>query len=552
MHINLGLASVMIGPKMETSQSDLKGARHLLRSLLDRRALRTNSLVAPIFTMFPSQINGSGTEEVICSQVLDALGELRLNSQRGSALRRCDRQYLILRRYDLECGNRREIARDLGISLRQFSRERRAGLFRFVAILKQRLLGHPRLDSDFSASRVDLEYVECLKQAGQFTDAITHLRRLARQSGTLSQRLSALCGGCRLCVATGQVAAGQRMLQEAQKLSEFLRSEDKDWRFAQAELSFTCAVVLWATGDVGGAAEKSSKALELLQPTDLERDDEIACLVARIKLFSARLKAHQGDLPAAIADLISLREMFTRWPTSRPYLHSEMLLLLGDFHSMIPGNFKLALREEEDGLRIAVLNGCAQASTQALEHLAFLLYYQGDHRRALQVATRAARGVRLLSGIDQTEFMLELCQIEIACGMLGHAKRHLDYISGHGHRDAYSFAQSLLVETQFNCATREFRAALRTADEAVAAFNRLGLSRLVGMALRHRAIASANCGMRKTAIKNIMDSIDLLEQGHAPFSLAAAYKFGATLTGNKSLQYSATTLAREYQMIHFL
>ena len=126
---------------------DIDACMHMLRHLDDVMALRRNPLVAPLFgrarsERSPRRALAQQTQRL--RSIVEAASEaLRNDETAGDSILR-DRKYHILRRCDLQREDRETVMRDLGISRRQFYRDRAAACEYVAGYVVAQLRGSER------------------------------------------------------------------------------------------------------------------------------------------------------------------------------------------------------------------------------------------------------------------------------------------------------------------------------------------------------------------------------------------------------------------------
>jgi hypothetical protein len=137
-------------------------ARSALAAADDERALRSNPLLAHLE---PQRLG----HDRLRAHVLRALEFLDPGSRADVASERRGRQHTILLRCDLQRKGHEEVAASLGLSRRQFYRDRRTALLAFAASLRADRVAPPPVAAE--PRDVRLLYIETLRDSGKY-DAV--------------------------------------------------------------------------------------------------------------------------------------------------------------------------------------------------------------------------------------------------------------------------------------------------------------------------------------------------------------------------------------------
>jgi hypothetical protein len=137
----------------------LLAARRVLRELDDERALRAS----PLLSHISKEALG---HDRLRAHILRALEQLDPGSRSDPESARHLRQYAILLRCDLERAPHKQVAAALGLSRRQFYRDRRAALLSFAKYLL--MSQTPAIHVEPETEDARLLYIETLRERGRY------------------------------------------------------------------------------------------------------------------------------------------------------------------------------------------------------------------------------------------------------------------------------------------------------------------------------------------------------------------------------------------------
>jgi tetratricopeptide (TPR) repeat protein len=156
-----------------TERQTLNLARRVLQDLDDEAALRSNALLAHLRDRAPDH-------DHLRAYVLRALEQLEPGSRGDALSERRRRQYAILLRCDVQHVAHKQLMTTIGLSRRQFYRDRKTALLTFAKTLHEY---RPLVElSEPDTHDVHILYIETLRQRGQFDlvwrESIQALRNL--------------------------------------------------------------------------------------------------------------------------------------------------------------------------------------------------------------------------------------------------------------------------------------------------------------------------------------------------------------------------------------
>ncbi|HEX8806215.1 MAG TPA: hypothetical protein VF741_04660 [Candidatus Aquilonibacter sp.] len=317
----------------------LSAARRLLRELDDERALRANPLLCHLR-------KAAIGHDRLRAHILRALAQLDPDSRTGPESARRARQYTILLRCDIERAPHKDVAATLGLSRRQFYRDRRAALLAFATNVRapQTLM---RIETETHDAR--LLYIETLRDRGRH-DLVWResLRALPSLKGhpreieiwTVAAEAARLLGNVR---KSREVIETMRAV-EATSPHTYLRRATR-MRIAICEIALD-----WIEADFTSAQRRLEEAMRACGDERTLRGRD-ATLFGILLYYGARLALDTGDWPVASALTQRLEHIWQRseviHAAAYPHQLRGLLAMQGD------GDHARAVAELNNALAIS-------------------------------------------------------------------------------------------------------------------------------------------------------------------------------------------------------
>jgi hypothetical protein len=527
---------------------ELTALARLLRDVDDCTALVQNALVAP-------QLAGvAGDPDVayaflhlrVRAAVLSAVASLDAAPDRPHDVR-ASRQRAIITRCDLRGEKHAAVARDLGICLRHFYRERRRALERLLVALSQRLavpasvsLGAP------SRFELDLDHVAMLRLTGQFQSAFEQIASIARAAPRAADGVRAWCYAVELAADVDDGIRARQFFAEAVRASRDL--DEDDIATAAVDVEMASAFASWQTLDFEGATrsiESAVKGIERLEPS---RDKTRSRAAVGILFRGSEIACLRGRPREGLNRLAAARSILELMPHKPPDLTAQLFLELSVVHGLTLGGTGRAIEYATEALETFRACGSSMGVAAAAGSLCTFYASAKEYVRALELGSLALDLTRSRGSMaDVANHALILSQ---AATLSGDAARGLALA-----QFARENANGGLFETRSLIAMAEAYLALRDYGSAAKLARRVGTAvapetwdRYQGVALRIQAEASQALGDRQTAAQCIGASIEHLERHGHPPSLKRAYEFSGRLGGRREHQRLARELERGFEI----
>lgn len=525
-------------PRKKRGASQLAAVRHLLRHLNDPQALAANPLTADLFRKRAST-RASGREALLTVRETVVRCIEQIGGHAGDAVVREQnrRAAAILKRCDVEGASHSEVAVELGLSRRQFYRDRGIALQLLAVEMESRLHAPPAaLHSVNDAATLAFESVASLLAIGKFEDAKEVLERIASSTPNDDDALRALCDLVEVACEEMRDAEALQVLERARRYQTI--SPATLARLALAESAYSTLIC-----DHGEAAAHRRFGLHTLRRAPTTDGGE---MLTRTFLAEAAAMRERGDARAALDAIADAETILDRNQPFYPMLQALILNEQGAALMLLPGSLAEAsaihrraaeVARERRYMRIAfasLLNDCA------------VDYWQGKTKSALSTA----RGV--LDAARNVVFSQEFARMALLVSTFALAAKETDtalelveQATCYAGDDGALKSRALLAQTRLHLRTSNHSRALELASETVEHLERSGAKTLVGTALLYAAEAHANMDRHREAVATVTDAIRQLESAGSPFHLCKAHRLAAKLTGARSHAVRAQEIAAD-------
>ncbi|HEX3670981.1 MAG TPA: hypothetical protein VHT92_04670 [Candidatus Cybelea sp.] len=475
-----------------------------------------------------------GGEQTASACIDDNLALLRIRAAVLSAVATLDtelnsrnvhfaRQRVIVTRCDLRGEKHAAVAADLGISLREFYRERRRALERLLAILNTNLREAQRpvraLPSRFE---LELDRVANFRLVGSFGAAFELLERIASETADPHEGVRAWCYGVEIASDIGDNERARRLFARA--LRHALEMGDDLVPIGEVNLQMASAYVAWNAGsDLAGASahlERAAKAAERLPPA-LDRDQ--VRTAAGALFHRAELSCLHGDPAAALQTLGRARRMIDRLRYKPDDLLGRLFLQLSVVHSLVIGGMPRAIEYAIEALDVFDCAHHTEGVAVASGLLCSALTQCEEFDHALGLGTLALDTARSAGNPKViADNALLLAQAHALGGdpkiglSLAREAVTLGGTALFAVRTPIALAEALL-------ALGDSEQALSYAGEAARYASARAMERYVGIAARIAADAYATLGLTSEARLQADSALCVLSAHGHPHSLARAY-----------------------------
>jgi len=529
-------------PALEKSAQmvPIAALRRLLRRLDDPQELRTNPLAAPYVAGAQAAGPAAVVERTMSARIRAAVVAAidALEPPHAAAGSHGARQRAILTRCDLRGEKHENVARDLGISRREFYRERRRAQER-LALALQREFSAPVEPARIRPSEFELrmQYASSLRMVGHFEAALKELE-LAHDAPA-EEAVRALCRSVEIACDAGDAKRATRALHSARLA---LAACGESHPVLEAAVALSDGMLCWHTGNMPDSLRAYERALQRLRSASPNDHGALEIAIAAL-LAKADVLSESGRADDALAALGEAALACDRLAHPSPLLRGDLAAAYGSAHALMRGGLSPAIDELQEAFSVYQRHHAIRRAAKASMELCVLFMQRENYEDALSYGRTALGVARSVCGSDEAAYMcLNLSYAEARSGnataALALTKQARMLVTEGG----FVAALCGLAEAEARLAARQCGAAIRTARAARAAMTRLGGERYVGAALRIEAEAQEQLGETAAARASISAAVEALERfGHA-FSLVQAYRCSARLTSNRKHRQAAAEL----------
>ena len=522
-------------------------AQHVLRHLHDPVALARNPLVVSLL-QHPDGMTKTGGDAATRVQALVRSCADAIRTQSGGAAERRERQYQILVRCDIDRESHEIVARDLGLSRRQFYRERNAA----ARSLAQFLVSRSRpLPASVSIDRFGLELsrAKALRLAGEAQRSESILAELVASSEEIARKVEPWCALVDILINCNRIEEGERALCEAEAVLQQGNGVSKDVRAAlRARIDMQRASYLWFQGRIKEATEIDERTAPVVAKMAQSANTDAHEFYVSTRLRQVQCQLMSGTIQQAKADIRDIGEFLAR-VESVPLSQRIAFLIASGYvtdHATDPSSDTSSVLR--DALELAQRHGLIELVIEAMCQLSSHAQLRGDHAAGMRYIYDVLPIAERFALPSQHGMLLNVAAISEAS--LGHhetavtlARRALDVLAPSSLESIYS----RLAEAQASVTTRAFSAGRSAAMVAYDAARRIGSDRLAGTALRLMAESAAGLGGREEARAFALGAVACLEREGPPFALLQAYRVAARIAGDRRLRGRAAELSAALQ-----
>jgi hypothetical protein len=524
----------------------LRACRHLLRHIDDARALATNDLTAPVFAEFCRDKSGGGKRRALM-HIRELLRLAANDLVDGSADTAGRRRRDILLSCDLAGKPHKGVAAELGLSMRQFYRERQSLIAALSEILPERIRVRPPLQSSVvDVAALDLARARSLQYGGDFKLAESLLRSIVQDAQHPRMVIEAWSQLASLLLHQGDFSQCRAELHAIRSYVAQCRLDAHQLEVCGERVGLERRNLLECSGAIAEARAADRRALERIMGF-LQSDDRDAREVAARALTAiARRDFICGDAAGAqqLLDQVSARnDIDTFAPDVQIHffvLYAIMLCTVGHDRATASSLLSEAamLCERYGFAELALITAIGRSIDEQL---------RGNASRALkQMRSVVPLARRIASPLNYVHVCLRIAELEtparprMALAAIEEARRFISY-----RTVQWTYAELLSAEAFVR--VKDFPAAKMHAEHAAAAAAEQQNYAVEGNALRILAECFAGMSAQHAAVDAIEAAIVRLERCGHPLQLLHAYRTAAKLTGRARYERSCEELA---QLLH--
>ena len=489
--------------------------RHFIGSLNKIGRLRRNPMVTVLFEKTsgagrPTQADRAAAERIrkMLAGVLDEI----VASAPASERRRAERTRTIILRCDIGGTAHKAVAAELGLSPRQFYRERERAIFNageaFETLLTRRYALHA---VTLDAFAVALQQITALRNAGLAAHALQMTERLRGEDLRPAQRTALACVHAELLAERydydGALALLDRLPQSA--------TAD-----VQPTVALAYAHVYAAAGAVACARTYAERAVAAASGFDT---------LARGLLLRCDLEVSRGSMAEARRALDHAGRALAQMEYVPAELLAEQCMQECYLYALDPADTSAMLASYNRGLQLSQRHGLANAAVNLT--LAYSTYHslQGRVEEAARFARRALDLAELIPSAQYGPAYLIAAEAEIAAQRFEQAAGFVRKARAVLRPDGRDFARAQMLEAQIECSSGRFREAVAAGKSAAELSQRADCPRFAGASLRIVAEAYVGMNRLREARASIDDALSILESRGHGHSLGRARQVAARL-----------------------
>lgn len=501
--------------------------------------LAANELVGPLF-----REGGQARQAMAAVRGLlrTAASDL-LNREHGQAA--ALRRHAILTRCDLEGEPHKRVAADLGLSMRQFYRERRAMTAWLAECLSHRL-GASR---NVVASTIDVSTLELARaralQYGGYSDLALVLLRSVAESAT--EPATAIAAGCQYVSVLLEHNEFEQSREQLDVLDRYVNDKgfNVPGRLEAQRVALERRNLYASAGDEFTALQLDRREHSSIVTLALSEDRPAQEFALNALTYEGRRLFMYGHFAEAKSALQSARDVLAALRDQTPAnLEVTFWILYGALLATTCESLATASRAFLDASALAARHGASELTVLAAIGSSIDEQMRGEGVMALKRVREALPlAEKVASPLNYAHLCLRIAELQIADGDIPAARTMLRDAAQDLVEGTYGWTYLTLLEAQGNLAVRDYAAAKHCAERAITAASLQQNGRVQGVALRALAESYTGLNARSAAVEAIEAAIEKLEQFGYPHALAAAYNIAAKLTGRQKYIHAAQALS---------
>jgi len=487
-----------------------KACRHLLRHLHQPAALHLNPLLR-------AQLNGTPTPAAV-RDLIEAL-----------AAGIPERERAIVLRCDLERQPHKTVARDLGLSMRQFYRDRGAMIDRLALQLVERTNRHQIYAAVIDVAALEAARARLLQYGGHRETAVTLLRGIAASTASLEDSVAARCAVAGIFTEQNSIAAAEAELHE---VARALAETPSVTALAFERMQHERRNMLWCSGREREACLLDEAAAPRIAALAASDDAASRHFAAGALTMLARRAFMCGRFILARELLERAHHVLTLQEDTPIDTRIHWLLLDGVVRATLrTGASRSKIAQAGD---VAVKHGLSELAVLAAIGLSIEEQMHGAHAAAFDHVHRVVPLARTVaSALNRSHVFLRLGEMQAQLGRPHAALAALAEARAAVPIKNYAWTYNNLIAARTHLVLHEYETAKDYALSAAEAAATQRNERTEGTALM--ALAESYVGLNATsaAVGAIESSIVRLERSGYPLVLMNAYRIGARLTGRR-------------------
>lgn len=465
---------------------------------------------------------------------------------RTLALQLGERERAILLRCDLGGEPHKKAACALGLSMRQFYRERAAMTSRLAAMLTEQFRDGGARAAAIDVAGLELARATAMQHGGQRSMALRLLQSIVASNAAPDVRLAARCE--RLTMLTEESAFACAYAELAALDADRAQAGDAS-ALVEARVNYARWYLLWCGGHDADARKLADRGVEPFVLSSGVQGRVSKEFAASALTMLARQAFICGRFQDAWARLERAHDILALLHDPPVWTRIEALVLTGVFYAVMRTSGQHVPAELPEAAALAVQHGLSELVVIAAMGVSMDEQMRRNHASALaRMQNLLSLAREAASRLNFAHVCLHLAQLQAESGDGDAALRLLA-----DARDAfpvrnYAWTYNNVVASMAYAALHDFLRARQAATEAACAARSQGNASVEGIALLALAKSLVGLNARSEAVDVAHSAIDRLETHGYPAHLLGAYELAALLTGRRHFTERARELRR---MIEF-
>lgn len=538
-------------PHADPRESFQTAVHHLFRHLDDAAALQRNPLVTRYFDSSRGGITPKhyrATLEVILGSIascakrcLDADIAAK-NAEIGY------RQFEIIQRTYVQRKPPATVAAELGISVRQYYRDRSLICTRIAKIVQAEQPSNlPPAYSLFDPLRFRRDKAMARADAGDYDGALRDLQDICKAASCAQNKIEALCNCGAIEIERGSFTSARAFLSHALNLLEANVSAlpPVSGAASQAHLNLVSAKLAWETADCKRARTLTERARSKIEPIQASAGGRLSALYAAILLQCVNHDALLGDFSGAYANLAHVDDVSrTRLDASSSQridvLQAQAELDLTATRPNSGSTSTLRERRLREALELARTSRSLSRVISAETELASRFICSEGNAKALQTARNLLDMAENLGNWQIVASTARaMADILSSSGLWKAVPYFLSRAEQHAFQGGIDWILIMHLKASYYLRKGQALLAWQCAQGAYAASARLESPRLVAGMLRGLAQAAHACNRQGDAVDYICKAVSIVEQHGSAWSCMWTYRSAAAITGDIKFEKAA-------------
>lgn len=518
----------MVQEQSQDRAQAVSACKHLLRHLWDAKALHGNALAeAFLLDSRRSLSDLRATVMTICEELTKA------NSGAADDDRLTRRRQIVIR-CDLGRQPHAHVARDLGLSMRQFYRERSEICEQVAVALLQTIRSNARPPAiAFEVGKHEFSRAKALRRAGNFDGAKRLMESMASDETEPALRIESSCELASLLLFAGDPVLAQRTLDSAENTVP-ANKLGKRTTLCTARIAAERSSIAWFSGN-----GERSKAIDCGELSARALAEPAGCdgveFAGAFAIQQANRAMLMGDFQRSLQLLARAQALIAMLPTVPPALAVDLLVNTGAANSITRGPREATRRAFSRALAITTQSGMTEQGAFIVAASTSDAQVHGEFAPAGTELRELLRGPKTyMSPLNYGLICLRAAELFAEAREPAEALRYLSESRTFVRSSGLATMIADLLAAKIYVAARQYDSAISAAMAAQKAARAAPNGRAAGASLHTLAKAQWAVGKARDAVESIDHALEYLQRCGHPLALQRAYADSATITGNRA------------------